>query len=214
MTAPRIALVIMAALALMLPSLPAVAQDVGGVIREMDGLIQQKNSIEARLEANLSLKRQSEIQYQSMEQESAQMEVESRQIDAETARLSSEINGYNSYCSGTFDEAEYAVRSAWCSSNGPILEGQSANLQGRIDNFNAWVYDYNTRYEAIDRQEDQRVAEAEALFQEYENINMRLQALEEILRLSTFAQDNQNCANLPNLEDMHHCMQTIWDGAR
>ena len=212
--ASRLARIAIVTLVLVLPGATVLAQDVGEVLAEVGYLAEKKKSIETQLDENLERKRLAENEYQNLEYEASDMQVESDRIDAENARLSNEIDNYNSYCNGTFEEPEYTTRMNWCSANGPTLDVQGANLQGQIDNYNAWVQDHNARFDWVDQQEDQRLAEAEALFQEYENVNMQLEALEEILRLSVFAAENQDCASRASLEDMHHCMQTIWDGAQ
>ncbi len=200
--------------AVLLAAAPAPGQeDTGRVLREIDTLLAKKKSIEARLERNIALKRSIESAFEELAAEDERLARESARIDAEARRISREIDNYNAYCSGTFEEAEYRVRKSWCDANEGPLQALIDKSDRDIEAYNAAVVSFNDRQQALIDQDNRRIAEARAMKREYDGIQMRLKALERILRLSDFARRNRDCAERPTLEDMHRCMQVIWDGA-
>lgn len=203
-----------ASILLAMPVTSVAAQDVGEVLQEIGYQVEKKKTIETQLDSNIELKRRIEEEFDTLAAEESQIDAESEQIDAETYQLEADVAYYNSYCTGTFEEPEYTIRMNWCNANQGPLDSRSYQLEQQINNFNSRINDYNYRYDSLVDQDNARVAEAENLYQEYESVNMRLSALEEILRLSQFAAENDECVEKESLESMHHCMQTIWDGAQ
>lgn len=126
----------------------------------------------------------------------------------------SEVNNYNGQCT-TYELSESAYNSCnnWKSSLDSLtyqFDQEKAGLDQEIDDYNRWSEDFNQR-------EENRAWAAQQLIRKYEeyeaNINEIVNQLDYLASLQDFDQSNRDCASLPSLEEMHECMQNIWDGA-
>jgi chromosome segregation ATPase len=202
---------------LLLAHTPSWAQrdsQTGEVLQEIGYLIKKKKDIEGRRDLNVDLKREIEEGYADLAVESDDIDRVGAAYEADSQVLEAEINQYNSYCTGTFDEEEYQRRTAWCGANSPGLNQRINVMEQRRIQINSRIDTYSRRLDDLNRKDSERIDEAQSLYAEYQEVEQRLEQLEGILRLSKFADRNQDCAAYASLESMHQCMQAIWDGAR
>lgn len=168
-------------------SLSGSASDVQDVLDQINELASDEKKILGQLQENLSLKRSHEAQYAI--------------VDSDISRYEADVSQAQSYCTGSFPEPEYSRRVAACNSKQTELNARQQTLTNRKNE--------------LDSQEASRLQAARALKKRYDSVRARAMILQgQLLRLKAFERANRDCAEKLYLEDMHQCMQSIWDGAR
>jgi hypothetical protein len=171
----------------LIPSL-GYCQSAQELLNELSRSAREVKQIDGpKLQELLQLKRQIENDY--------------NHLDQDMDHYKSEVEQYNSFCRGTYEESEYRRRLNICNSDGVRLDSERTNLQQRKND--------------IDRRDQERTREANKIYNRRQYL---VQHINEIMvnleRLEKFKNANQRCANLKTLEEMSHCMQQLWDGAR
>lgn len=174
-TTTRLALV--AALAIGANAFADTASDLLSAIR---GIRSSQNQVAAELDVNLSRKRANEARFAA--------------LDSEAESYRAQVNADTVYCSGTYEEPEYARRVAECRIKQQELDRWSDRLQAS--------------YAEVEEAEADRVSEAEALFVRHQILEARLaEALRRLQEIS-----DASCDENDDLEDAWHCLCQEWDG--
>lgn len=164
----------------------AEKKTVAEVMDEITQLVEEKADIDVRLETNLSRKRANEAAFTALEEEQQRHEAE-------------DVAPATRYCSGEFPEPEYSRRVAWCAAK-------------QVE-FDAWGRRQSQEKADLRAAENERVDEAKRMAVRYRGIEARIRLLQGHLgTLRIFA--GKRCDGEGSLEAAHHCLQTIWDGAK
>lgn len=173
---------------------------------------------EGALNENLAIMERNEQDLATLQAEGPRLAAADQEYGGRVSQYNGEVANYHSQC--TTSELEEGAYN-WCLGWQSGLNSQKSRLDSEASQIQSRFDEYNRRVNDLDRREQDRVWAAEQLVRKYneyqgniQSIQLRLNALAPLQQLEGFAERNQECAALENLEAMHQCMQSLWDGAR
>lgn len=148
--------------------------------------------------------------------EKAELDALDFDYSARVASHNADVDSYNQDCTAQgLDQAAFNS----CLSRKSALDYNKMQLDAEANRLAARFSDYNNRVEDFNQREDLRAEAARELLKKYDDYSANVRALQRHLNLlgnvqnvENFAERNQACADLPTLDDMQQCMQSIWDG--
>ena len=207
---------------LLLSSTTAIAQDYGSMspaqlLREMEFNVNQIHELDIIAEENLEIASRHQAKFSLLENELIQLDYQEANYASELNVYESEVYSFEGQCQGELEEAAYNRCTNWLSQ----LDYRQSQLDNEYFRLDAEFDDYNRRADDLNMREENRVWAAQQVLKKYDDyeqnikqIKFRLVQLGTIRNLENFNNQNRDCASLPSLEDMHQCMQNLWDGAR
>lgn len=207
---------------LFLNAIEVNAQDYGSMspaqlLREMEFNVNQIQELDTIAEENLQIADQHQAEFSLLDNELNQLNYQDANYASELNAYESEVSSFEGQCQGDLEEAAYNRCNNWLSQ----LNYQKSQLDNEYFRLDAEIDDYNRRADNLNMQEENRIWAAEQVLKKYDDyernikqIESRLMQLGALQKLEDFNERNQYCANLLDLEDMHQCMQNLWDGAR
>jgi hypothetical protein len=188
----RVALSFLLAFALATPALagepPAVEEmSIEQMMAEAGELAAERTTIEKKLKDSLSVKASHESSLKLLENERIA-------LDQEWASATAD-------CKEEWpDDASYTSHMAWCTPTRARLDTKEKDLEQRGD--------------ALFKKEEKRVAEIQPAIARLQQTDARLRQLQAALRLHAFKGRNDSCLGESDLDRLHQCMQSVWDGGR
>lgn len=150
-------------------------------------------------------------------------------IDSEKKSVESDVATYNAECAGRtfyFDRGERPAYercvSMKSSTDGRIqsYNARNAQVQGEIDAFNEATTKLNQRVEEhksalakLNDWENQLQAREAAWIRKY-NLLINSAAFQQLLSAEGISKNCKEMAERGDIEGAHHCLQTVWDGAK
>jgi peptidoglycan hydrolase CwlO-like protein len=165
---------------------------------------------------------------------------EEKQLGRDSASFNQDASYFNSYCNaGHLSQAEVAARTSWCSAHKGPLESEKESLAARDEDLMKRSGQLKTRRENLNQRTLDWAAKQKKLNADQDDLQARtndwLKRLNTFLASSTVvdlrkrADVGKSCQEIPTdasggypferilngaAEKAHHCLQTIWDGAR
>lgn len=207
---------------LLLSSTTAIAQDYGSMspaqlLREMEFNVNQIHELDIIAEENLEIASRHRAEFSLLENELIQLDYQEANYASELNAYESEVYSFEGQCQGELEEATYNRCTNWLSQ----LDYRQGQLDNEYFSLDAESNDYNRHADDLNMREENRIWAAQQVLKKYDDyeqnikqIKFRLVQLGTIQNLENFNNRNRDCASLPSLEDMHQCMQSLWDGAR
>ena len=126
------------------------------------------------------------------------------------------VSDHNGRCSGSFEDKGYV---AACNAEAARLNAQQRHLDAEIETERQMKQGLEERIDSLSQATSEWSQKAKTYNAKIDDLTARQNTL--LLRMNSVLEDLKRrekvavtCPEMASLEDAHHCLQRVWDGAR